>query len=138
MVVVLMWMRRGDAGAGARLRSRRVCRLGFGQQEGIFNREGGGGRWLVPQCMGGGLPAAEALSLSIRTWDSSSVMRRFASACSWKSVPQLGQHVDFVSWDRKVATGDIWIFFQVWAREKEERKRKRGVSMYVCMYVRRM
>lgn len=38
-------------------------------------------------------------------------MRRFASACWWKSAPQLEQHVDFILavWDCIVAAGDIWI-----------------------------
>lgn len=59
-------------------------------------------------------------------------MRRFASACWWKSAPQLEQHVDFIPavWDCIVAAGDIRFFVLYGTREKGRQRgeEERGVN----------
>lgn len=76
------------------------------------------------------LPAEVALSLSNLTWASSSAMRRLASANSWASAPQFGQHVvGFVCSRGRVTAGDIcgslyYSGFLDTIRGKRERERK--------------
>lgn len=78
-----------------------------------------------------GLPAEVALSLSNLTWASSSAMRRLASANSWASAPQFGQHVvGFVCSRGRVTAGDIcgslyYSGFLDTIRGKREREREK-------------